>query len=34
MYNPMDAGIDEVELTGYYGDAKLINDYTLSETEK
>lgn len=28
------AGIDEVALTGYYGDAKLIDDYTLSETEK
>lgn len=28
------AGTDEVALTGYYGDAKLIDDYTLSETEK
>lgn len=35
MYSPVaGAGIDEVELTGYYEDAKLINDYTLSETEK
>lgn len=34
MYNPIGSGIDEVELTGYYGDVKLIDDYTLSETEK